>query len=1093
MRIVIDMQGAQTESPSHSSTGYALTLAQAMVRSKGDHEIILALSGLFPDTIEPIRAALNNLLPQENIRVWHSLPYRYEAQPVSDWRRNSAELIREAFMASLKPDALLIPCFFDDRDESGVISIGAFAPNIPTLAILGTPDVLADEAPKSEQPIPNLQKYGFLERADMILVAAPLEVDSVCQHINIPRDRVLPISAIEAIDDATSVRDALSAMAGSIWNTLSHFSPSNPVDKTPSIRVRRPKLAYVSPLPPERSGIADYSAELLPALAEHYDVDVIVNQPSVSDPWINTNCGIRQANWFVQNHAQYERVIYHFGNSPFHLHMFDMLIVIPGVVVLHDFFLGEAQLFRETHDISPNAWTKALYSAHGYGAVAERFRENSAHDVVSRYPATLDVLQDALGVIVHSEHARRLADKFYGNGFSAHWEVIPLLRVPYVNDVRMQARQTLGLKADEFLVCSFGLLGPTKLNHRLLEAWQHSRLAQDERCILVFVGENHQEEYGAQMLAAIRASGLSQRIRITGWADTDAFRNYLAAADAAVQLRTHSRGETSAAVLDCMNHAIPTIVNANGAMADLPPSAVWMLPDEFENAQLVEALETLWQGRERRASLGSRAREIILTQHAPATCALQYANAIEHFYARAQVGTQALTNAIGALEGHNPSDAECANLALAISQSIPPVQPARQLLIDVSATCRDDLKTGIQRVVRALVWELIQAPPPGYRIEPVYMTDAGGYWHYRYARSWTSRALDFPGEWASDEVTEFATGDLMLVADFTAGYVVAGQLAGIFQKLRNAGVALHFVVFDLLPIQMPSAFPSHASSAHASWLNAVCLVADSAICISQAVAEDFRSQVRSSGAQRLLPLRIEWFHLGANLKNSIPSRGMPENSEQVLSTLRASPSFLMVGTIEPRKGHAQTIAAFDELWSRGFDINLVIVGKQGWAVETLSERLRTHPELGQRIFWLEGVSDEYLEKLYAASACLIAASEGEGFGLPLIEAAQHKLPIIARDLPVFREVAGEHAYYFRGLTADDLAEAIQNWLSLFATGSHPRSDAMPWLTWEESTQQLLQAMHLPDFKHRHVGYEAGNSSSLAWRSTSRPLPRQSSQ
>ena len=56
------------------------------------------------------------------------------------------------------------------------------------------------------------------------------------------------------------------------------------------------------------------------------------------------------------------------------------------------------------------------------------------------------------------------------------------------------------------------------------------------------------------------------------------------------------------------------------------------------------------------------------------------------------------------------------------------------------------------------------------------------------------------------------------------------------------------------------------------------------------------------------------------------------------------------------------------------------------------------------MLWLEGISDEYLDKVYAASTCLIAASEGEGFGLPLIEAAQHKLPIIARDIPVFREV-----------------------------------------------------------------------------------------
>ena len=70
----------------------------------------------------------------------------------------------------------------------------------------------------------------------------------------------------------------------------------------------------------------------------------------------------------------------------------------------------------------------------------------------------------------------------------------------------------------------------------------------------------------------------------------------------------------------------------------------------------------------------------------------------------------------------------------------------------------------------------------------------------------------------------------------------------------------------------------------------------------------------------------------------------------------------------------------------------------------LSIFYRRLQEIGNRLFWLEGISDEYLEKIYDAATCLIAASEGEGFGLPLIKVAQHKLPIIARDIPVFREV-----------------------------------------------------------------------------------------
>ena len=121
-------------------------------------------------------------------------------------------------------------------------------------------------------------------------------------------------------------------------------------------------------------------------------------------------------------------------------------------------------------------------------------------------------------------------------------------------------------------------------------------------------------------------------------------------------------------------------------------------------------------------------------------------------------------------------------------------------------------------------------------------------------------------------------------------------------------------------------------------------------------------------------------------------------------------------------------------------------------------RLRKHKESGKRLFWLEGISDEYLDKIYAASTCLIAASEGEGFGLPLIEAAQHKLPIIARDIPVFREVAGDHAYYFNGLDPLVLADALKHWLTLRAENKAPQSDDMPWLTWNQSARQLLDTL-----------------------------------
>jgi glycosyltransferase involved in cell wall biosynthesis len=93
--------------------------------------------------------------------------------------------------------------------------------------------------------------------------------------------------------------------------------------------------------------------------------------------------------------------------------------------------------------------------------------------------------------------------------------------------------------------------------------------------------------------------------------------------------------------------------------------------------------------------------------------------------------------------------------------------------------------------------------------------------------------------------------------------------------------------------------------------------------------------------------------------------------------------------------------------------------------------------------------------VYGASTCLIIASEGEGFGLPLIEAAQHGLPILARDIPVFREVAGDHATYFSGSEVMNLATAIEEWLDRYHAGNVPSSATMPWQTWAESAEKIL--------------------------------------
>ncbi len=117
-------------------------------------------------------------------------------------------------------------------------------------------------------------------------------------------------------------------------------------------KTQRLRLAYLSPLPPERSGISDYSAELLPELCRYYDIDVVVDQETISDQWILDHCGIIDVQTFRDNSTDYDRVLYHFGNSQFHSYMFGLLLEVPGVVVLHDFYLSGADHYDDTSLVS---------------------------------------------------------------------------------------------------------------------------------------------------------------------------------------------------------------------------------------------------------------------------------------------------------------------------------------------------------------------------------------------------------------------------------------------------------------------------------------------------------------------------------------------------------------------------------------------------------------------------------------------------------------------------------------------------------------------------------------------------------------------
>lgn len=757
-----------------------------------------------------------------------------------------------------------------------------------------------------------------------------------------------------------------------------------------------------------------------------------------------------------------DRILYHFGNSPFHTYMLPLLDQCPGTVVQHDFFLSNIYFCREVQDGIKDFWSSELYASHGYKALTEKFKSENIASVKDKYPANSTVINNARGIISHSKYFLTLLKDWYESPSDNSVKVISMIKtLAEVTQNKSRSRKILGLLETDFIVCTFGGIGSPKLNHRLLEAWLKSHLCKDSSCKLIFVGENDGGSYGQALTEKIQYTNLEkQKITITGWIQMSDFKHYLASTDIAVQLRTSSRGETSAAIMDCMNYGLPTIVNANGSIAELPQDAVWMLPDEFTDEELVDALETLWKDKQKRQALAEKAKREIELNHSPEACARQYYEAIEAFYAESDHGLPAQIQALADISAV-PTQKDLMSAAQALSLNFPSPLHSKQLLIDISATCRTDLKTGIERVARAITMELLKSPPTGYRVEPVYLDQVDGQWRYRYARKFTLKALDCPQDILEDHIIEAQSGDILLCVDLSGHRFTESHKAGLFNELMALGVQCYSVVHDILPLTLPQCFPPSTDNSHTAWLKVISEFSG-CICVSRAVAEELRSWLKQHSNNRAI--KISWFHHGADLENSIPTRGLPKDADHVLGCIKEKITFLMVGTIEPRKNYLQVLNAFDRLWKEDMDCNLVIVGREGWRdlpqearrnIPETVDRLSRNPQLGKHLFWLQGISDEYLEKVYERSACLIFASLGEGFGLPLIEAAKHKLPIIARDLPVFREVAGQHAFYFTGTETEDLSGAIKEWLELYKNKKHPTSDDMPWQTWRDSAQQIL--------------------------------------
>lgn len=373
----------------------------------------------------------------------------------------------------------------------------------------------------------------------------------------------------------------------------------------------------------------------------------------------------------------------------------------------------------------------------------------------------------------------------------------------------------------------------------------------------------------------------------------------------------------------------------------------------------------------------------------------------------------------------------------------------RQLLVDVSVICKNDAGTGIQRVVGALFKEMTKRPPEGYVICPIAATRKRPYRYICWRGAGESK---FEGR-----IVEVEPGDLYFALDFST-HAVYGNRAQIF-KWKQRGVEVGFFVHDLLPEHHPEWFSLPSVLSYRRWIKQVANLADFVICNSRNTKEVLLEHFHGRFGLSEQALRCMAIPLGWDIRATEFTKGLPNFLADLIGTINQRTSVLIVGTLEPRKGHDQLLSAFEVLWQRGRECNLIVVGRAGWKTEALQRRLKFHPHNGTMLHWFDNASDEALEQLYRACDGVVVASKGEGFGLPLIEALGHGKPVLARDLPIFRELGLEGVQYFSGASVDQLAEDLDAWVANLEAGQVIIGE-LPKYTWQESYREFMSACNL---------------------------------
>lgn len=411
------------------------------------------------------------------------------------------------------------------------------------------------------------------------------------------------------------------------------------------------RLAYFSPLPPSKSGIADYSAELLPYLARGADISVFVEHPAeLKAHRERTDYKVYDVVHFADIHRQqpFDLCLYHQGNNPHHEYIFERALAVPGLLVLHEHCLHHLIAWKTLGREDDTTYRDELF--HAYGRAGARLADMRATGVGSDYqqfllPLNRRLLESSLGVIVHNHYAAAQLEA-PPDGRCLPVAVIPHHLSPQVYELdeldAIECRRVLRLPEDRWIVASFGFVTQAKRIPALLRAFK-KLLAVMPQALCLIVGEDHWKWSVAPL---IEEMDLQDSVRLTGYVPEAEFFRYLKAVDAVVNLRYPTAGETSGTLIRALGAGKPLIVSDFGQFAELPDDiCLKVSPGETEEKELYAQLRKLAYRPTLREQLSHKAKQWARAECDISRCAARYLAMAEQIVAETR-NNQVVDNAV---------------------------------------------------------------------------------------------------------------------------------------------------------------------------------------------------------------------------------------------------------------------------------------------------------------------------------------------------------------------------------------------------------------------------------------------------------------